>query len=117
MMKVAIPSDHQDEAGEIYPFFGQAKYFFIYEMLKGESRLQETRENPASDVIRGLSHAKKPPAILQMINDYLSDCDVFVSVGINNKIADHLVSKGKEIVLVEKEKIRELAGRIAKGEA
>ncbi len=115
-MRVTIPSDNQDEGAEIYPFFGQAKYFFIYEMEKGESRLLEVRENPASNTLSGPCHAKKAPGVQQMIDDYLNDCDVFVAVNINGKIISNLAAKGKEVIFVEGEKVSELATRIAKGE-
>jgi len=116
-MRVAIPSDNQDEGVEIFPFFGQAKYFFIYEMERGEIRLLEVRKNPASDTLRGLSHAKKAPGVQQMIDDYLNDCGVFVAVNINEKIVSDLVAKGKKVIFVEGEKVRELATMIAKGGA
>jgi predicted Fe-Mo cluster-binding NifX family protein len=114
-MRVAIPSDNQDEEGEIFPFFGQAKYFFIYEMERGKVRLLEVRENPASNTLRGLSHAKKPPGVQQMIDDYLNDCGVFVAVNMNENVVSNLVAKNKKVIFVEGEKVRELATRIAKG--
>jgi predicted Fe-Mo cluster-binding NifX family protein len=70
-MRVVIPSDSQDEGIKIYPFFGQAKYFFVYEMKKGKFKLLQIRKNPASDTLRGLSHAKKSPGVQQMIDYYL----------------------------------------------
>lgn len=114
-MKVAIPSDNHDERAKIYPFFGQAKYYFIYEMDKGKFKLLEVRENSASDRLRKLSHAQKHPSVQQMIDDYLNDCDVFVAVNINEKIVENLMGKGKDVIFVEEEKVRELACRIAKG--
>ena len=116
-MRMAIPSDNQNEGVEIHPFFGQAKCFFIYEMENEEFRLLEVRENPASDTLRGPCHAKKAPGVQQMIDNYLNDCDVFVAVNINEKIINNLAAKGKDVIFVEREKVRELATRIAKGEA
>jgi len=113
-MRVAIPSDNQDEEVEIYPFFGQAKYYFIYEIEKRESRLLEVRENPSSGILRGLSHAKKPIGIQQMIDDYLNDCDVFVAVNMNENIVSNLLAKGGKVIFVENGKVRELATRTAK---
>jgi len=113
-MRVAIPSDNQDERVEIFPFFGQAKYFFIYEIEKGKVRLLEVRENPDSDTLRGLSHSKKSPGVQQMIDDYLNDCGVFVAVNMNENIVSNLVAKSKKVIFVEGEKVRELATRIAK---
>jgi len=112
-MKVAIPSDNQDEGCEIFPFFGQAKYFFIYEIEKGKASLLEVRENPASDTIRGLTHGKKSSGVQQMIDDYLDDCDVFVAVNMNKNVVSNLEAMGKKVVFVEREKARELASRIA----
>ena len=116
-MRVAIPSDNQDEGGEIFPFLGQAKYFFIYEMEKGKATLLEVRENPASDTLRGLSHAKKSPGVQQMIDDYLYDCGMFVAVNMNNNVVSNLEAKGKKVTFVEGGKVRELATMVAKGAA
>lgn len=113
-MRMAIPSDIQHESAEIHPFFGQASYFFIYELQKGKCRLLEVRENPASDTLCGPCHAKKAQGVQQMIDDYLNDCDVFVAVNINGKIIDNLAAKGKEVIFVEKEKISELVTGITK---
>jgi predicted Fe-Mo cluster-binding NifX family protein len=113
IMRVAIPSDKQDEKVEIYPFFGQANCYFLYEMEKGEFRLLEVRENPASGAIRGLSHAEKWIGVQQIIDAYLNDCDVFVAVNMNKKIVANLVAKGKEVIFVEDGKVEELATRIA----
>jgi predicted Fe-Mo cluster-binding NifX family protein len=113
-MRMAIPSDNQDEGAEIYPFFGQAKYFFIYEMEKGKARLLEVRKNLASDTLRGLSHAKKWMGVQRMIDDYLKDCGLFVAVNMNENIVSNLVAKGKEVIFVERGNVRELVSRIAK---
>lgn len=114
-MRVVIPSDKQDERVEIYPFFGQAKYFFIFEIEKGEYRLLEIRANPSSDALRRLNHANKVPGIQQMIDNHLSDCDLFVAVNMNEKIVSKLVAKRKDVIFVEGEKVKDLATRIAKG--
>jgi len=113
-MRVAIPSDYQDEECEIFPFFGQAKYFFIYEMEKGKASLLEVRENPASATLRGLSHGKRSSGVQQMIDDYLDDCGMFVAVNMNKNVVSNLEAMGKKVVFVEREKVREFASRIAK---
>ena len=112
-MRVVIPSDHKDEGSEIYPFFGQAKYFHVYEIKKGESSLLEIRENPASDSIRELSHGKRPLNVQQVIDEYLNECDVFVAVNMNKKVISNLEAKGKKVAFVKGGKVRELVSKIA----
>ena len=113
-MRVVIPSDHKDEGAEIYPFFGQAKYFYLYEMEKGESSLLEIRENSASDSIRELSHGKRSLSVQQIIDKYLNECDVFVAVNMNKNVISNLEAKGKKVIFVKGGQIRELVSKIAK---
>jgi len=113
-MRIAIPSNDSKENGEIYPFFGQPENYFIYDVNEGQLTLQEIRKNPISERLKGLGHGEKPPIIQKMIADCLSDCDVFVAIGINRGVVDSLTSKGKKVVLAKKKNIREIAEEVAK---
>ncbi len=113
-MRMAIPSDDNNENGAIYPFFGQPKNYFIYDVEEGELTLREIRKNPISEILKKLGHGEKPPIIQKMIDDRLSDCDVLVAIGINRGIVENLTSRGKEVVFVENQSIREVAEKIAK---
>ena len=113
-MRVVIPSDHKNEGAEIYPFFGQAKFFYIYEVEKDEFRLLETRENSASDSIRELGHGKRPLHVQQLIDEQLNECDLFIAVNMNKNIISKLKARGKKVTLVNGGQVRELASKIAK---
>ena len=113
-MRVVIPSDHRNEGAEIYPFFGQARYFHLYEVEKGEFRLLEIRENSASGSIRELGHGERPLRVQQIIDKYLSDCDLFVAVNMNKNIISKLEARGKKVAFVPGGQVGELVGKIAK---
>jgi predicted Fe-Mo cluster-binding NifX family protein len=110
-MRVAIPSDNQGEGAEIYPFFGQAKFYFIFEVDKRKVRLIEVRKNIAFETLRGLSHEKKWIGVQQLIDDYLNDCDVFIAVNMNENIVSNLVAKGQEVIFVKEGNVRELVDK------
>jgi len=115
-MRVVIPSNSKDEEADISPFFGMSKYFFVYEVARGESRLLEVRENSEFEVLRGLDHSKRPPAVQRMIDDILNDCQVFFAAGMSGWIVDNLAARGQKVTFVEGGKIGELADRFSKGE-
>ena len=112
-MRIVVPSNENKENGAIFPFFGQPENYFIYDVNKGELTLREIRKNPISERLKGLGHGEKAPIIQKMIVDCLSDCDVFVAIGINSGIVEKLVSGGKEVVFAENQNIREIAEEIA----
>lgn len=115
-MRMVIPSDDRDEGSEIYPFFGQAVFFFIYEVEKNERRLLEARKNPMSAALRDLSHGKRPAQVQQMIDDHLNDCDLFVAVRMSEAVVSELVAQGKKVVFVEGGAVRALAARLLEQE-
>ena len=89
-MKIAIGSNDKQTINPRH--FGESKFYMIFEILNGEIKSEELRENPFH--VEGKAEHGKTKQVME----FLDDCDLFMGKTIGKKALEQLADNNIEVI-------------------
>jgi len=106
-MKIAVGSDDKKTIRKGH--FGESKFYLIFEVLNGEIKTEELRENPR-DLEQ--NHHGKATDILEL----LSDCGIFMGRSMGKKSMRKIADKNIDCIITTTEEIDQAVANFLQGE-
>ncbi len=109
-MKIAVATDDKKTIRKGH--FGSSKYFLIFEILNGEIKSEELRENPYADEEHASHHRGKTEKIIEL----LSDCGLFMAASVGRKSGEIVSQHNIDLIITEKKDVEEAVTNYLDGE-
>lgn len=106
-MKTAVGSDDKKTIRKGH--FGESKYYIVFEILNGEIKSKELRENPRNPEI---NHHGKAHDIIEL----LRDCGIFMGRSMGKKSMTKIAEKNIDCIITKTEEIDQAVTKFLDGE-
>lgn len=106
-MKIAVGSDDKKTIRKGH--FGESSFYLVFEVLNGEIKTEELRENPRD---MEQNHHGKATDILEL----LSDCGIFMGRSMGKKSMKKIAEKNIDCIITTTEDINEAVAKFLEGE-